>query len=124
MAWYGSQREGEETYGRYSVINNVSNIHVYHSFTKFFAGSPFRVKITDRSRVSLMDNLTDQMDENGHLALVCNEKTKLHYDISDAGPGNAIISYLYDKSICLLFWLMNLLLQSWYEVGTQFVSFV
>ena len=43
-----------------------------------------------------MDNLTDQMDENGHLALVCNEETKLHYDISEAGPGNTNISYIYD----------------------------
>ncbi|VDI30244.1 filamin [Mytilus galloprovincialis] len=51
-------------------------------------GSPFHTKITDRSRVSLMDDLTELMDENGHLALVCNQETRLHYDITDAGPGS------------------------------------
>ena len=54
-----------------------------------------------------MDNLTDQMDENGHLALVCNEETKLHYDISEAGPGNTNISYIYDMGIRLFFLLLN-----------------
>ena len=54
-----------------------------------------------------MDNLTDQMDENGHLALVCNEETKLHYDISEAGPGNTNISYIYDRGIRLFFLLLN-----------------
>lgn len=62
------------------------NIRLYLLFYGLI-GSPFHTKITDRSRVSLMDDLTDLMDENGHLALVCNQETRLHYDITDAGPG-------------------------------------
>jgi hypothetical protein len=58
------------TYGRYSVINNVSNIHVYHSFTTFFAGSPFRVKITDRSRVSLSATKRTQIVYLPHTMIV------------------------------------------------------
>ncbi|XP_062580675.1 filamin-A-like [Saccostrea cucullata] len=50
-------------------------------------GSPFYAKITDRSRVTLITDLTDLMDENGALALVCGVETCLKYDISSAGPG-------------------------------------
>lgn len=51
-------------------------------------GSPFKVKITDRSKVRLKDDLSADMDENDYLALVCGADTVLHFDISDAGPGS------------------------------------
>lgn len=50
-------------------------------------GSPFHPKITDRSKVVLLDDLTDLKDENDHLALEYGKETVLNYNIGDAGPG-------------------------------------
>ncbi|KAL3848275.1 hypothetical protein ACJMK2_019143 [Sinanodonta woodiana] len=50
--------------------------------------SPFRPKITDRSRIIPLDDLTNRKDENGYLVLYCEKETVLRYDISQAGPGN------------------------------------
>lgn len=50
-------------------------------------GSPFHPKVTDRSKVVLMDDLTDLKDENDHLALVCDSETVLSFNTSEAGPG-------------------------------------
>ncbi|XP_052782303.1 filamin-B-like isoform X2 [Mya arenaria] len=50
-------------------------------------GSPFRPPVTDRSRVVLMDDLTDRKDENDHLALDCGTETVLSFNTKDAGPG-------------------------------------
>ncbi|XP_052216594.1 filamin-A-like isoform X3 [Dreissena polymorpha] len=50
-------------------------------------GSPFHPHITDRSKVVLMDDLTDLKDENDHLALNCNTETVLNFNTKDAGPG-------------------------------------
>ncbi|XP_022287770.2 filamin-A-like [Crassostrea virginica] len=60
-------------------------------------GSPFYAKITDRSRVTLITDLTELTDENGHLALVCGEETRLLYDISAAGPGRLTAAVLSPK---------------------------
>lgn len=57
-------------------------------------GSPFYAKITDRSRVTLITDLTDLMDENGHLVLDCGKETQLLYDISAAGPGRMTATVL------------------------------
>ncbi|XP_060074083.1 filamin-A-like [Ylistrum balloti] len=51
-------------------------------------GSPFKAKITDRSKVRLKDDLSGDKDENDYLALVCGTDTVLHFDISEAGPGS------------------------------------
>lgn len=50
-------------------------------------GSPFQPKITDRSKVYLMDDLTDRKDENDHLALECGTETVLNFNTGEAGPG-------------------------------------
>ena len=50
-------------------------------------GSPFKAKVTDRSRVVLKTDITDLKDENDHLALQCDKETSLLFDISTAGPG-------------------------------------
>ena len=52
-----------------------------------FSGSPFKPKVTDRSKIYLMDDLTDLKDENDHLALDCDKETVLNYNIGEAGPG-------------------------------------
>lgn len=69
-------------------------------FDLFLSGSPFYAKITDRSRVTLITDLTELTDENGHLALVCGEETRLLYDISAAGPG--LVFLLHRKRIGLI----------------------
>ncbi|XP_045200406.2 filamin-B-like isoform X2 [Mercenaria mercenaria] len=51
-------------------------------------GSPFHPQITDRSKVYLMDDLTDQKDENDHLALKCDSETILNFNTGEAGPGS------------------------------------
>ena len=48
--------------------------------------------MTDRSKIILLDDLTDQKDENDHLALECDKETVLNYNISEAGLGRMIIS--------------------------------
>ncbi|KAL4219915.1 hypothetical protein ACF0H5_020327 [Mactra antiquata] len=50
-------------------------------------GSPFHPCVTDRSKVYLMDDLTDLKDENDHLALECDTETVLNFNTGDAGPG-------------------------------------
>lgn len=90
MAIDTSWRETSSTTLEFSYIPERAGVYRIKVMwnEREISGSPFHAKITDRSRVSLMDDLTDQMDENGHLALVCNIETTLHYDISDAGPGS------------------------------------
>ena len=67
------------------------------------SGSPYTPKITDRSKVYLVDDLTDLRDENDRLALDCDKETVLHYNIGEAGPGNTILFYpLY----YMTFWLL------------------
>jgi predicted HAD superfamily phosphohydrolase len=61
------------------------------------AGSPFHPKVTDRSKVVLMDDLTDLKDENDHLALVCDSETVLSFNTSEAGPGMCCISFCGDE---------------------------
>ena len=56
-------------------------------FHLLFSGSPFHPTVTDRSKIFLLDDLTDQKDENDHLALECDKETVLNYNISEAGPG-------------------------------------
>lgn len=73
----------------------ISKVYEVTSLPSFSLGSPFFAKITDRSRVTLITDLTDRMDENGHLALVCGEETRLLYDTSAAGPGTL---HLFFKS--------------------------
>ncbi|KAL5004306.1 hypothetical protein ScPMuIL_017762 [Solemya velum] len=54
---------------------------------KHIQGPPFSVRILDRSRVLLVDNLDDARDENDRLALECDRETRLRFDVSEAGPG-------------------------------------
>ena len=55
------------------------------------SGSPFTPKITDRSKVHLLDDLTDLKDENDRLALECDKETVLSYNVGEAGPGIIIL---------------------------------
>ncbi|KAL8618839.1 hypothetical protein ACOMHN_000846 [Nucella lapillus] len=50
-------------------------------------GSPFRAKVTDRSLVTLLDDLTDLRDDRDHIALPYDLPTTFNFDISQAGPG-------------------------------------
>jgi len=51
------------------------------------SGSPYKPQITDKSKVFLMDDLTDLKDENDHLALDCGKETVLNFNTGEAGPG-------------------------------------
>ena len=58
------------------------------------AGSLYRPQITDKSKVYLLDDLTDMKDENDHLALECGKETVLNYNIGEAGPGLYYLAYI------------------------------
>ncbi|KAK3602502.1 hypothetical protein CHS0354_022370 [Potamilus streckersoni] len=59
--------------------------------------SPYRPKITDRSKIIPLDDLTDRKDENGYFVLDCDKETALRFDISQAGPGNFTAEVLAPK---------------------------
>nr|KAG5708293.1 hypothetical protein BaRGS_021227 [Batillaria attramentaria] len=50
-------------------------------------GSPFHARVTDRSLITLLDDLSDRRDEKDYLVLDYDTETALHFDISQAGPG-------------------------------------
>ncbi|XP_067668452.1 filamin-A-like isoform X2 [Haliotis asinina] len=51
------------------------------------SGSPFFPGFTDRSGVTLLDDLEDRKDEQDRIALEFNKVTTLDFDTSNAGPG-------------------------------------
>ncbi|XP_076454287.1 filamin-A-like [Babylonia areolata] len=65
----------------------VYGADVIDDVTTTVEGSPFRARVTDRSLVVLLDDLTDLRDDRDHLALPYDLPTTFTFDISQAGPG-------------------------------------
>ncbi|GFN79028.1 filamin-a [Plakobranchus ocellatus] len=55
--------------------------------SKHLPGSPYQVKVTDKSQVKPRDDLSAMQDENGRLALRGGQTTVLSFDVKHAGPG-------------------------------------
>ncbi|KAK7089925.1 filamin-A-like isoform X2 [Littorina saxatilis] len=66
------------------VVQGVEN---GEGVTASVEGSPFQAKVTDRSLVTLLDDLEELRDDRDHIALLYNVPSTLTFDISQAGPG-------------------------------------
>ena len=54
---------------------------------RVISDSPFQAKVTDRSLVTLVDDLTDLRDDRDYICLPYNLPSTLTFDISHGGPG-------------------------------------
>ncbi|KAK3776300.1 hypothetical protein RRG08_039888 [Elysia crispata] len=50
-------------------------------------GCPFKVAVTDKAQVKLLDDLAERQDETGRLSLRTGQQTLLRFNIDRAGPG-------------------------------------
>jgi hypothetical protein len=56
-----------------------------------FTGSPFHPKVIDPRKVRISGGWAQYMDGNERVALVVGEEKRLVFDVSQAGPGKAVI---------------------------------
>ena len=65
----------------------LSAIHSVENTVACSTGSPFQVRVTDRSVVTLLDDLTDLRDDRDLICLPYDLPSTFNFDVSQAGPG-------------------------------------
>lgn len=66
---------------------------IYIKFCIGILGSPYHPRVVNTSKMRVIGGLENIVDEQNHIPLIVGEEKRIPFDVSDAGPGNLLISY-------------------------------